>query len=297
MVITEIEYTTDSRKMTLFDRKILSKKRITRNDIHLFRKTIRQYYRRNARNLPWRKTKNPYHILVSEIMLQQTQVERVIEKYEPFLSAFPDFSSLAQAPLRTVLSLWQGLGYNRRVLALQRIAQEVMTAFNGTLPSSEDILVKFPGIGKATAAAIAAFAFNKPPVFIETNIRRVFIHFFFHDEENVSDADIFPLIEKTLDTSDPRHWYYALMDYGAMLKKQFQNPNRKSAHYQRQTSFEGSNRQIRGMVLKAIIATPSVTESTLVKKLNKAPEKLREVLIQLQKEGFIQKQGKGFTIV
>jgi A/G-specific adenine glycosylase len=113
----------------------------------------------------------------------------------------------------------------------------------------------------------------------------------------VSDADIFPLIEKTLDTSDPRHWYYALMDYGAMLKKQFQNPNRKSAHYQRQTSFEGSNRQIRGMVLKAIIATPSVTESTLVKKLNKAPEKLREVLIQLQKEGFIQKQGKGFTIV
>jgi A/G-specific adenine glycosylase len=230
-------------------------------------------------------------------MLQQTQVERVIEKYEPFLSAFPDFSSLAQAPLRTVLSLWQGLGYNRRVLALQRIAQEVMTAFNGTLPSSEDILVKFPGIGKATAAAIAAFAFNKPPVFIETNIRRVFIHFFFHDEENVSDADIFPLIEKTLDTSDPRHWYYALMDYGAMLKKQFQNPNRKSAHYQRQTSFEGSNRQIRGMVLKAIIATPSVTESTLVKKLNKAPEKLREVLIQLQKEGFIQKQGKGFTIV
>ena len=282
--------------MTLFDRKILSKKRITRNKILLFQKLIRQYYRRNARNLPWRKTNNPYHILVSEIMLQQTQVERVIEKYEPFLSVFPDFSSLAQAPLRTVLSLWQGLGYNRRALALQRIAQEVMNNFNGSLPSSESILVRLPGIGKATAAAIAAFAFNKPSVFIETNIRRVFIHFFFHDEENVSDADIFPLVEKTLDTSDPRQWYYALMDYGAMLKKQFQNPNRKSAHYQRQKSFEGSNRQIRGMVLKAIIETPSVTESALARTFNQPPDKIKQVLIQLQKEGFIRKQGKRFTI-
>lgn len=269
---------------------------ISLRKIHLFQRTIWQYYKREGRDLPWRKTTDPYQILVSEIMLQQTQVERVIEKYEQFLSAFPDFPFLAQAPLKKVLSAWQGLGYNRRALALKYIAQDVMKTFHGIFPSSEDILVKFPCIGKATAGAVAAFAFHKPSVFIETNIRRVFIHFFFRDKENVRDTDIFPLIEKTLDTSDPRQWYYALMDYGSMLAKQKQNPNRKSAHYQQQSPFKGSHRQLRGMVLRAIIAQPSVTESMLLKKLNKAPERVREALLQLQKEGFIQKKGRQFTI-
>ena len=269
---------------------------ISRGEIRLFQGTIWQYYKREGRDLPWRKTTDSYQILVSEIMLQQTQVERVIEKYKQFLSAFPDFPSLAQAPLKKVLSAWQGLGYNRRALALKYIAQDVMKTFHGIFPSPEDILVKFPCIGKATAGAVAAFAFHKPSVFIETNIRRVFIHFFFRDKENVRDTDIFPLIEKTLDTSDPRQWYYALMDYGSMLAKQKQNPNRKSAHYQQQSPFKGSHRQLRGMVLRAIIAQPSVTESMLLKKLNKAPERVRETLLQLQKEGFIQKKGRQFTI-
>ena len=269
---------------------------ISLRKIHLFQGTIWQYYKREGRDLPWRKTTDPYQILVSEIMLQQTQVERVIEKYEQFLSAFPDFPSLAQAPLKKVLPAWQGLGYNRRALALKYIAQDVMKTFHGIFPSPEDILVKFPCIGKATAGAVAAFAFHKPSVFIETNIRRVFIHFFFRDKENVRDTDIFPLIEKTLDTSDPRQWYYALMDYGSMLAKQKHNPNRKSAHYQQQSPFKGSHRQLRGMVLRAIIAQPSVTESMLLKKLNKAPERVREALSQLQKEGFIQKKGRQFTI-
>ena len=269
---------------------------ISLRKIHLFQRTIWQYYKREGRDLPWRKTTDPYQILVSEIMLQQTQVERVIEKYEQFLSAFPDFPSLAQAPLKKVLSAWQGLGYNRRALALKYIAQDVMKTFHGIFPSSEEMLVKFPCIGKATAGAVAAFAFHKPSVFIETNIRRVFIHFFFRDKENVRDTDIFPLIEKTLDTSDPRQWYYALMDYGSMLAKQKQNPNRKSAHYQQQSPFKGSHRQLRGMVLRAIIAQPSVTESMLLKKLDKAPERVREALLQLQKEGFIQKKGRQFTI-
>ena len=269
---------------------------ISRGEIRLFQGTIWQYYKREGRDLPWRKTTDSYQILVSEIMLQQTQVERVIEKYKQFLSAFPDFPSLAQAPLKAVLSVWQGLGYNRRALALRHIAQDVTKTFHGILPSLEDMLVKFPCIGKTTAGAVAAFAFHKPSVFIETNIRRVFIHFFFRDKENVRDTDIFPLIEKTLDTSDPRQWYYALMDYGSMLAKQKQNPNRKSAHYQQQSPFKGSHRQLRGMVLRAIIAQPSVTESMLLKKLNKAPERVREALLQLQKEGFIQKKGRQFTI-
>ncbi len=262
----------------------------------LFRKTIRQYFQKYGRDFPWRETRNPYHILVSEIMLQQTQVERVLGKYEQFISAFPDFASLAQAPLQSVLSVWQGLGYNRRAIALQRIAQTVTTDWNGILPSSVDLLVKLPGIGHATASAIAAFAFGKPSVFIETNIRRVFIHFYFYDRDNVRDSEILPLVEKTLGRSDPRSWYYALMDYGAMLKKQLQNPNRKSAHYQKQSPFEGSNRQIRGMVLKAILEKPYITETALLKKLNRDPEQILPVLHDLQKEGFIRKQGKRFHI-
>ena len=229
-------------------------------------------------------------------MLQQTQVERVLGKYEQFISAFPDFASLAQAPLQSVLSVWQGLGYNRRAIALQRIAKTVTTEWNGILPSSVDLLVKLPGIGHATASAIAAFAFGKPAVFIETNIRRVFIHFYFHDRDNVRDSEILPLVEKTLARSNPQPWYYALMDYGAMLKKQLQNPNRKSAHYQKQSPFEGSNRQIRGMALKAIIEKPYITEAALLKMLNRDPEQILPVLQDLQKEGFIRKQGKRFQI-
>jgi A/G-specific adenine glycosylase len=264
--------------------------------IKSFRRIIRQYYKHSGRDLPWRNTQNPYHILISEVMLQQTPVERVLEKYAMFLSVFPDFLSLANAPLKKLLSVWQGLGYNRRALALQRIAQEVITKHKGRLPESEEILVTMPGIGKATASALTAFALNAPSVFIETNIRRVFIHCFFRDREGITDAEILPLIEMSLDTSNPRHWYYALMDYGAMLKKQVKNPNRKSAHYQKQPSFHGSFRQIRGMILKEILSKTSVSETVLAKKLTVSPDKIRQALSQLQKEGFIRKQGRRFAI-
>jgi A/G-specific adenine glycosylase len=273
-----------------------SDKNMTSHRLRKFRKTIREYYQNHARDFPWRHTDNPYHILVSEIMLQQTQTGRVLEKYERFLSEFPGFSALARAPLQRVLSIWQGLGYNRRAIALSGIARQVVAEFDGVLPSSEDQLMKLPGIGKATAAAIVAFAFNKPSVLIETNIRRVFIHFFFDERETVADAEILPLIVKSLDKSNPRQWYYALMDYGAILKKSVQNPNRKSAHYCRQTRFEGSHRQVRGVVLKEIITEHLVTISSLTKKLNQPPEKIREVLSELQREGFIKKQNKGFII-
>jgi len=272
------------------------RKRISPVKIQRFRHIISDYYQVHGRKLPWRNTRNPYHILVSEIMLQQTQVGRVIEKYEQFLSAFPDFTSLASAPLREILGIWQGMGYNRRAIALKQIAFAVMTSYKGILPSSEETLLNLPGIGKATASSILSFAFNKPSVFIETNIRRVFIHFFFNGRENIRDADILPIVEKTLDTANPREWYYALMDYGSMLKTTTQNPNRKSAHYTRQKSFEGSRRQLRGKVLKEILATPSITESSLAKHAGQNSEAIREVLDQLQKEGFIKKKGKRFFV-
>ena len=159
-----------------------------------FRSLIYDHFRRNRREMAWRQTDDPYRILVSEIMLQQTQVQRVETKYREFIAAFPDFPSLARAPLREVLRVWQGMGYNRRAIALQKIAQRVLTEYDGRLPESEKALRTFPGIGAATAGALVAFAFNKPTVFLETNIRRVFLHVFFPGREGVKDSEILPLL-------------------------------------------------------------------------------------------------------
>lgn len=263
----------------------------------LFQDAIYTYYREHGRVLPWRETFDPYHILVSEIMLQQTQVERVKGKYNPFLSLFPDFLALSQAPLRRILQVWQGLGYNRRAIALQKTAQIVVDTFQGTLPSSVEILETFPGIGHATASAICAFAFQKPVAFIETNIRRVYIFFFFQEQETITDAQILHLVEKTLDRSNPRKWYYALMDYGAMLKKEQQNPNRKSAHYQKQAPFMNSDRRIRGMIIKALLAEEEFSLDDLINYLQLDPKRVKSNLLQLEKEGFIQNEEGKLTIL
>ncbi len=229
-------------------------------------------------------------------MLQQTQVERVQEKYRAFIAAFPDLSSLSRAPLKDVLSIWQGLGYNRRAIALQRTAQEVIEKNKGGFPSSVDALMQFPGIGRATASAIAAFAFNRPVVFLETNIRRVFIHFFFQEREDVRDVELLPLVEEALDLSNPREWYYALMDYGSMLKKAVPNPNRKSVHYQRQAPFEGSQRQLRGLLLRNLLQSSGMTKFALRKMINKDPEKIKDALKELEEEGFIRKNKNTYSI-
>jgi A/G-specific adenine glycosylase len=177
----------------------------------------------------WRHSDDPYRILVSEIMLQQTQVERVAVKYPTFIAAFPDAATLARAPQSAVIAAWQGMGYNRRAIALKKCAEKITDEYGGTVPRDPDVLATFPGIGPATASSICAFAFNLPVVFIETNIRRVFIHSFFPDKEIVTDQEILPLVERALDREQPRVWYWALMDLGTELKKQMPNPNRKSA--------------------------------------------------------------------
>jgi len=264
--------------------------------IRKFQQEIYRHYCEHGRKMPWRMTYDPYCILVSEIMLQQTQVQRVMGKYEQFTGKFPDFPSLARVPLRLILKEWQGLGYNRRAIALKRIAQRVMKEFHGNLPASVETLTTFPGIGRATASAITAFAFHEPTVFIETNIRRVFIHCFFHDKSNIKDTEILPLVEKTLDTSNPREWYYALMDYGVMLKQKYENPNRRSAHYQRQSPFQGSNRQVRGTILKVLTRESCVSEPEIVQKLQIIPEKVKKNLNQLLKEGFIKRRRGKYTI-
>jgi A/G-specific adenine glycosylase len=266
------------------------------SQVRAFRKKIYTYYRKHGRDLPWRKTRNPYHILVSEIMLQQTQVERVLEKYDQFIKAFPDFPSLARAPLRRLITIWQGMGYNRRALALRSLAQTLMNEHHGKLPSDPENLFTLPGVGRYTAGAVAAFAFNQPVLFIDTNIRRVFIHTFLHDRENIKDEDILPLIQQTIDVSDPRTWYNALMDYGAMLKREQANPNRRSAHYQRQSPFENSDRQIRGRILKALVEESPLTLSQITKKSGMNPERVKQNIVELANEGFIRKQGKLFVL-
>jgi A/G-specific adenine glycosylase len=250
---------------------------------------IYDYYKNHKRKFPFRENITPYNVLVSEIMLQQTQTSRVSEKYLLFTKKFPDFLSLSAASLEEVLKEWKGLGYNRRAIALKKIAESVVNDFEGKLPNSIEILQSFPQIGYNTASSIISFAFNKPTVFIETNIRRVYIYFFFYNKSKISDKEILPIVEKTIDNSNPRDWYYALMDYGVMLKKNHPELNKKSTHYRKQAPFKGSTREIRGKILKLLIKQGT----TDIKKIqrafkNKEPKKIKNTLNQLKKEGFIE---------
>lgn len=255
--------------------------------IDQFQNKVLLYYTNNGRNLPWRKTNNPYHILVSEIMLQQTQVDRVIPKYKTFIQTFPNFKKLAHASLRDVLKTWSGLGYNRRAKFLHETAKKVRSEFHGKLPSEPEVLKTFPGIGKNTAGSIAAFAFNKPTTFIETNIRAVIIHHFFKNSEDVRDADVLSLVQQTLYTNNPRLWYNALMDYGTHIKATHPNPSRKSKHHTVQKQFKGSNREIRGVLLK-ILAEKSLNQESILNTLPFENERIANNLEKLVREGMIQ---------
>ncbi len=225
-----------------------------------FQNKILSWYKKNGRHhLPWRKTHNPYYTLVSEIMLQQTQVDRAIDKYNEFIQKFPTIQILADASSHDVLQVWSGLGYNRRALFLQKAAQTIIKEYKGIFPQEVGDIERLPGVGPYTARAVRAFAFDKPEVCIETNIRRIYIHFFFSDKEDVLDKDLLPIIEKTLWKKSPREWYSALMDYGSSEFKKMPNPNKKSKHYARQTKFEGSRRQARATILKHILTQGSAS--------------------------------------
>lgn len=264
----------------------------------LFTQHVKNYFQLYGREFAWRETWDPYHIVVSEVMLQQTQTERVKYKYQLFIEAFPTFQALAQASLADVYYYWQGLGYNRRALALQKIAQKVIADFGGILPNSPEILETFPGIGKATAASICAFAFNKPTVFIETNIRTVFIHSFYRaSKKNIHDDQIRYLVANTLDSEHPRLWYYALMDYGVAIKKELGNQNHRSAHYTKQSKFEGSERQVRGLILKALQKSKWLTSENLSELINRDLEKVERNLKNLQRDGLIVKKDELFGFV
>lgn len=257
------------------------------SQIQLFRKHIYSYFKTSGRKLPWRVDYNPYHVYVSEVMLQQTQVDRVGQKFGPFITRFPDFKTLAESSLEDVYSIWQGLGYNRRAAALRNSAKLIMSHYQGAMPDSPEELVKLPGIGSATAASITAFAFNKPVLFLETNIRTVYIHHFFPNHQSVNDALILPVAELAIDRENPRKWYSALMDYGTMLKKEFGNLSRKSSSYKKQTAFKGSKRQIRGSVLKLLFEHGTLSTRNIEKLSGYERPILEEVLGQLTSESIV----------
>jgi A/G-specific adenine glycosylase len=262
-----------------------------------FKKHVLLFYKRHGRHdMLWRHTDDPYRILVSEIMLQQTQVARVAVKYPAFIRTFPDAAALARAPQSEVIAAWQGMGYNRRAIALKKCAEKMEKEHGGTVPRDPEVLATFPGIGPATASSICAFAFNLPVVFIETNIRRVFIHFFFPGTEAVTDKEILPLVKRALDRENPRAWYWALMDLGTDLKKRVPNPNRKSTVYTKQAPFEGSDRRIRGMILKFLIGTVPASEKSILDCVHEEPARVHRILGALEKEGFIRKSRAGYRL-
>jgi A/G-specific adenine glycosylase len=265
----------------------------------MFQKAVLGYYQAYGRHdLPWRLPDSkgrfePYRIMVSEIMLQQTQVKRVIPKYHEFLNRFPSAADLAVAELGDILRVWSGLGYNRRAKFLHRAAQQITKQYAGHFPRSKEKLVKLPGIADATAGAIVTYAFNQPVVFIETNIRTVYIHHFFNDETSIPDSKISEKIAQTLDKQNPREWYWALMDYGTYLKQTVGNLNRQSKHHTVQSKFEGSRRQLRGQVIRLLHSGPK-NQAELAREIS--DERLESIIDGLLKEDLIQRHNKRLSL-
>jgi A/G-specific adenine glycosylase len=279
------------------DLKCCFAKGITASVVVTLQQLVYRYFSEHCRDLPWREGNDPYRVLVSEVMLQQTQVERVIPKFAAFLSRFPTPAALADADLPDLLAAWQGLGYNRRALNLQRAARMIVGEWGGTIPDNPAQLQQLPGIGPYTAGAIAAFAFNRPEVFLETNIRSVLLHFFFSDASEVSDTSLLPIAAAVLDHQHPRDWYNALMDYGSDLKRRFPNPSRRSRQHTVQSRFEGSDRQIRGAVLRLLLGTSGgMSRHSMQKQLDVEVVRFMRILVGMVKDGFIQKCGRIYGV-
>jgi A/G-specific adenine glycosylase len=278
----------------------------SQKEIKIFKEIVWNYYHLSGRNdLPWRKKINPYRVWVSEVMLQQTQVDRVRGFFDRWVNHFPTIKDLSIASQIDILRLWKGLGYNSRALRMKKCAQEIMQHHQGKFPKSQDELQKLSGIGPYTAGAISAFAYNQPAIIIETNIRRVFIHHFFdtlpsllgggaevrgggceigqhtvphpnpplhRGGDKIHDSEILELIEQTLDSNNSREWYWALMDYGSFLgrtlniKGKKYNPNVQSKHYTKQSKFEGSDREIRSNILRLLLENNNKIELSNLKK-------------------------------
>jgi A/G-specific adenine glycosylase len=295
-------------------------------EIAEFREIVLSHYRQAGRKFPWRFA-DPWGVMVSEFMLQQTRTERVIPYWENWMKLWSQPKALADASMEAALRAWSGLGYNRRCRYLKDSAAIIAGENNGRVPETPQALLLRPGVGPYMSAAIACFAYNFPAVFIETNIRSAVIHNFFPNRNDVRDSEIIPILEAALECSapqprpqvvepevrgsllapqprpqvegsplEPRTWHYALMDYGAFLKKTTTNPSRRSAHYTRQSPFSGSFRQARGKVIKALVSIGRCGAEELKRASGLEEEKLYEVLEKLKKESFVAEDGGVYSI-
>ena len=252
-----------------------------------FKELIWQKGRELYRDMPWRQDTRPYYVLVSELMLQQTQVDRVIPKFEAFISLFPDEKALAGASLAGVLKAWQGLGYNRRAKFLHEAAQKIVE--RGGFPEDEKGLVELPGVGKNTAGAILAYSFNQPTVFVETNIRTVYFHHFFEDEDSIDDKQVIEKLTQTLDSEHPREFYWALMDYGSFLKRSGYGRIVQGRHYKKQSKLKGSVREVRGQIIAQL--TKSDAQIDDLKTVLSADERFDAALSGLIRDGLVMQTG------
>lgn len=259
-------------------------------DIAAFQELVWQKGRELYRDMPWRQTDDPYLIMVSELMLQQTQVDRVVGKYNEFTSRWPTVFALATASLADVLSAWNGLGYNRRAKFLHDSAVKIVTDYKGHVPNTIEGLQTLPGIGPNTAAAIMAYAFNQPVGFIETNIRTVYFSHYFGDSHIVTDMELRQVVNDTVDNEHPREWFWALMDYGSFLKKQGSGQLDKSAHYKKQSALKGSVREVRGQIIRSL-AKSDMSEHDLREDVL-ADDRFASALDALIKEGMVSQTGK-----
>lgn len=239
------------------------------------------------RDMPWRRDTRGYYVLVSEMMLQQTQVSRVIPKFSEFIEAFPDVASLAVAPLSHVLTVWSGLGYNRRAKYLHQASQQIVSQHDGVMPRQPSELIGLPGIGVNTAGAIAAYVYNDPVLFVETNIRTVLLHHFFEGQVEVADRALLQQLENVMDVESPRNFYWAMMDYGTWLKKSGVRNISLSRHYRKQSPLAGSVREVRGQIIRTLTRRPE-TIGSLQALFDTADGRFEQAYVQLEAEGFIQ---------
>ena len=255
-----------------------------------FHKKIFSWWAKNKKQYPWRETSDPYTIMVSEFMLQQTQASRVIPKFNLFLKKFPDLESLANNTDREVLALWSGLGYNRRAIWLKEAPQYIIEL--GYFPQENRILKKIRGIGEYTSRSIPIFAFNVDIATVDTNIRRILIHEGFATEET-NEKELFKIAEQLLPLHRSRDYHSALMDYGATLitaKKTGIKPKTMKG------KFKGSTRESRGKIIKLLLQNEKLSKAELSKKLGK--KDIENILNSLAKDQLIDKDSNGkFVIV
>lgn len=266
-----------------------------------FQAFIFAWWEKNKRDLPWRRTHNPYRILVAEIMLQQTQVLRVIPKYAEFIEAYPTLNSLARASTADMLRLWKGIGYNRRALYLKKTAEMVVGEYNGKFPKEEQLLVELPGLGTYTARAILVFAYKQNIAAVDTNIRKTITHFFF-DGKPQKEKIIQSVADQLVPKGKSWEWHQALMDYGALALPRTVNPDPIGVNREQITKkkpFKDSNRFFRGRIID-ILREKEMKELELIddcaREYDRSEDFIQSILQGLEKDALIVRKNGILTL-